>query len=321
MTDAAGLGVLLFHVYDEICFDEGALETLLSMIEKDTRIVGLNYYQDLCLQLHLHGVYTTPPLSVHWKSKVLECATFDVFHGWDNVPSVVCVLLTVPRDRLKVFDGTEELGSVALLCHLFTLVGYDNAFACEIHGRVERSPSARWDASVIRDDRGMKEASNLVVSFLAPSWLLTIPRTKVMFTINTTPRTAKAFSCKLGPFLEIFSAPLTDARHVCITKFRPGVFGDACTPHALSGAPLARRSSANAAAVTVQVDIAKKTIASMTQKIDLSAMGFSTPIARNLPIVAQQSSACTIELSIGDKCAYAGFPYVIEGREHKLHIA
>ena len=59
----------------------------------------------------------------------------------------------------------------------------------------------------------------------------------------------------------------------------------------------------------------------MTHKVDLAPLGFSSPIARELPIVARQRGACTIELSVGKERALASFPFPVDGREHKLRVA
>ncbi|KZT67466.1 hypothetical protein DAEQUDRAFT_694144 [Daedalea quercina L-15889] len=302
---------------------EAAIDTLLTLVEGDrTHLVGMNYYQEFCLQLHLHGVTTTRNLSPMWKNYVLDSATFEIFCGWDDVPSVVCVLLSVPQRCLKVFDGTERLGSIPLICHLFTSLGYDNAFACNIHaipGRVERSHTSASEAIVIRDERGVKDAPTLVMSFLAPAWLLTIPHTKVTFSISSTPLTAGEFMNKLGLHLEIFSAPLTDREHVCVTKTRPGVFANPQTSDVLPRVQCTGASPMNS--VTVQVDDPGRGVTTMTSKLDLSALGFSSPIPPSVPIASQQSGACTMEVVVGDQRGYAHYPYPIRGNDHRLRVA
>ncbi|KAH9928407.1 uncharacterized protein B0H18DRAFT_1118073 [Fomitopsis serialis] len=301
---------------------ETAFDVLHRLVQEDrTRLVNLNNYQDFCLQLHLHGVATTTPLSPMWRSVVAK-GDLEVFRGWDDIPPVVCVLLTVPQRRLKIFDDTKNLGSMPLLCHLLSSLDHDNVFACNMHampGRVERSPNSPSAAVVVPDERDVKDAPSLVLSFLVPAWLLTLPGTKVMFAFKATPPVTFCLQPKLGPFLEIFSAPLTDKTHVCVTKQRPGTFTDPRASEVLRQVPHARAPSVNR--VTIKMDDTFKCIAAMTLKLDLAAIGFSAPVAPSLPITAKQTAACTIEVAVGDQRGYAQFPFPVRGSEHRLRVA
>ncbi|KAH9831606.1 uncharacterized protein C8Q71DRAFT_881712 [Rhodofomes roseus] len=305
---------------------ETTLDVLFKLVEEDrTRIVGLNYYQEFCLQLHLHGVTTTKSLSPMWRStSSWPNGNFEVFRGWAHVPPVVCVLFTIPRDRLKVFSGTERLGSMVLLCHLLSSLGYDNAFSCNLQaipGRLERDPADPTSTIIVRDARGVDGATSFVVSFLAPSWLLTIPQTKVIFAIKSTPRVAVQFMRKLGLMLEIFSAQLTDKKHVCIVKERPGVFADPRASEVLPEATRARVPSVNKVSAQMDDTSGPRGIATLTLKLDLATMGFTSPLAPSLPITAEQAGACTMAVTIGEQRRHVQFPFPIEGSQHKLRVA
>ena len=211
-----------------------------------------------------------------------------------------------------------------LMCNLFT-PQHDNAFACNIQavaGHVEASesftpPSLR----IVCNERGVKDARFLVLSFLAPSWLLTLPRSYVRFAIKSTPLTSAHFMHKLGGFLELFSTPLTDTRHVRVTKHRPGLFRDPDASEVLPRVDYAARTLL-AGGVTVQLDkAAYKCVKTITAKLELSTMGFTSPVEPSVSITAQQTGACTMVVNVGDQRGALHFPYPVKGSEHKLRIA
>ncbi|TFY64352.1 hypothetical protein EVJ58_g2685 [Rhodofomes roseus] len=303
---------------------EAVFDVLFKLVEEDpSRLFADYYHEELCLQLHLHGVVTTKSLSPAWRSQLMPNANPRVFCGWADIPPVVCVLLTVPRESLtRAFDGTERLLSMALMCHLSSPGGRIDTFACDLHaipGRVEPTPGAPGAAAIVRDERGVEGAPSLVVSFLVPAWLLTIPQTQVLFAIRPTPVVAADLLDKLGPMLEIFSAHLTDKRHVCVARERPGVFADPRASDVLPAAPRSRALSSNR--VAVKMDGRSGRVGTMTFKLDLAAMGFSSPLEPSLPIAAEQTGACTMEVTVGDKRGYARYPFPIKGSEHRLRIA
>lgn len=300
-----------------------AVDVFFRLVEEDRgRLVSMNYYQELCLLLHVYGISTTSSLSSKWQYFVPNGNDFSIFRDWDDIPPVVCVVLSVPTRKLKVFDGTENLGSMPLICNLFT-GQHDNAFACNLHaiaGHVEASSSTPPEVVIVRNERGVKDARFLVVSFLAPSWLLTLPNSSVRFAIKSTPVTSAQFMYKLGGFLELFTAPLADTRHVRITKHRPGVFRDPNTSEVLPRVDYARTLPAGA--VTVRLDnVSYKSVKTITAKLDLSTIGFTSPIEPSVSISAQQTGACTMEVTVGDQRGLLHFPYPIKGSEHKLRIA
>ena len=301
-----------------------AVDAFLALVAEDRgRLVGMNYYQELCLLLHVYGISTTPSLSPRWRYFVPDSNDFSIFRGWDDIPPVVCVVLSVPTHKLKVFEGTEDLGSMPLMCNLFT-TQHDNAFACNIQavaGHVEAFESSTPPSlRIVCNERGVKDARFLVLSFLAPSWLLTLPRSSVRFAIKSTPLTTAHFMRKLGGFLELFSAPLTDTRHVRVTKHRPGLFRDPDASEVLPRVDYARTLPAGG--VTVQLDkAAYKCVKTITAKLELSTMGFTSPVEPSVSITAQQTGACTMEVTVGDQRGSLHFPYPIKGGEHKLRIA
>lgn len=328
--DRAGFAQLvrlaMSHIVPGVGGWEAAVDVFLKLVAADRkRLVGLNYYQELCLLLHVFGISTTPSLTPMWRCLVPDSNDFSVFRGWDDVPPVVCIVLSVPTHKLKVFDGTESRGSMPLICNLFTKGQHDNAFGCNLHaiaGHVEASSSTPPEVVIVRNERGVKDARFLVLSFLAPSWVLTLPKLEVRFAIKSTPTTSSRFMRRLGGFLELFSVPLTDTRHVRIVKHRPGVFRDTNVSEVLPRVECARTLITDESAVTVQLSNARyESVKTMTAKLDLSTIGFSSPVSPTVSISAQQTGACTMEVTVGDQRRLLRFPYPVNGGEHKLRVA
>lgn len=96
------------------------MKNLLDLIEQDSTIaLGMNYIQELYLQLNLLGVDSAPtfrqPLSLGGRGPVLKGLS-----AWQNIPAVSCVTLRVPRAKLGVFTTLPpvELGTPFVHCYL-----------------------------------------------------------------------------------------------------------------------------------------------------------------------------------------------------------
>ena len=210
---------------------ERTISSLLSHIETNlSHMLTMNYIQELYVWMHLLNVYSVRILKSPCSDDSLR--TGDL-RDWKNIPSVVCVTLKVPRERLKVITGRDvmEVGTPPLHC---AVQGYSdgrpwqNIFgAVQMgFGTLERhgTPfSASFRVCIIEDRSGWNGASPLFVSFYAPTWtLLQQPRTaSVCLGIQTTPQAIQSFLKKLGPQLAVYQTTLSDVEHVYISKNLP----------------------------------------------------------------------------------------------------
>ncbi|EPQ57665.1 hypothetical protein GLOTRDRAFT_128021 [Gloeophyllum trabeum ATCC 11539] len=174
---------LLKHVQRRIAYPdsdwEKAVDLFIIKIQRDaSRIVGMNFIQDLCLQLHMQGVYSTNMLKPDWADfPGVTPPPREIFRHWDLIPPVVYLTLTVPHRALRPFRGRTLMTSPRLQIHIDTGEGHQNAFA-SIHaapGRVDASV----DPPVLSEAAGdFRDAPSLVFSCWIPAWLLTFHRSK-----------------------------------------------------------------------------------------------------------------------------------------------
>jgi hypothetical protein len=297
---------------DEASWDS-ALGVFLKRVENDRgRLVGMNNMQDLLLQLHLYGIYTAPMLTPLWRDSV-EDASPAIFRGWSHVPPVVCVVFSVPRARIDPLVQ-DELGSFPLLCNLTTNQGHSNAFACTLQavsGKMVVASGCPAQVSIREDSRGVAHAEALVVSFLAPAAALTYSSMRIALAIQSTPATSFKFMAKLGLELVIFTTALNDQDHVHILPSRPGL-PDELLVHYPKGFSFED---------AVSPQLSNHTLSTMTKRVDLSKERLGEPIPASTAVVARQSSACCMELNVGEKRFYVSFPYPIKGKDHKLRVA
>ena len=219
---------------------ENMIESLISLIEEDSTIMlGGNWIQELYLQLHMTSVYTVPAIlpSSGLTRKVRSSKS--PLAGWEDVPSVVCVTLEIPRKDLSFFTNSpfEEVGSPLLQCRiesteLYSGNGWQNLFAdiSLAFGTIQTEDDRNTEKlklKVKEDSKGWGGTSPLIASFHVPSWILMQDPegTSVSLAILSTPQAAMMFAKKLGPQLHVSRAGLCDRKRVYITKHRPNQSG------------------------------------------------------------------------------------------------
>ncbi|KAF8593184.1 hypothetical protein BDV93DRAFT_393786, partial [Ceratobasidium sp. AG-I] len=185
-------------------------------------ILGMNHYQDLCLQLHLYGVHTVPSLSPNWRS-VRRYVQSDetIFAGWKDVPAVVCLVMAIPREKLNRLMP-EEAGSPRLQCNIWTGAAYHNVFSslCCIWGKlVSRADTS--DVTIEEDSSGVHGASDLVVSFWTSSYVLVAANSTVGLSLRLNPISLASFASALGPNLELFTVNLLAREYIHVLRDRP----------------------------------------------------------------------------------------------------
>ncbi|KAI9765704.1 MAG: hypothetical protein M1839_005399 [Geoglossum umbratile] len=141
--------------------------------------------------------------------------------------------------KLKVFTDLEprELGTPAVHCMLGSSratsgIGWQNLFAAVqlCFGDVKTSElrnSDNFEIAIAEDKNGWSGRSPLVVSFLAPTWVvLQEPHSAcVAFGIQATPMSTMAFAKTLNTEMKVYETILGDENNVHITKHRPNLSG------------------------------------------------------------------------------------------------
>lgn len=107
----------------------GMMRRLVEGIVSQSQLtIGANHLQDLCVNMHMHGLYSVdmfPPAAPH----VNRSLQYDDFRAWRDTPGVLSVTVRIPRAKLDVF--TKHESKVTPLVNGFLeskLAGWQNVF-------------------------------------------------------------------------------------------------------------------------------------------------------------------------------------------------
>ena len=296
------------------------------LVEDRKLLVGLNNYQDLCCQLHLLGVHSVGPLLPN--QVVIK---FDKSQGrfrrWTSVPSVVCVVLSVPRTKVKVLEDThvDHIGTPVIHCEVRG--AHSHGIFSSIHavfGTVT-STGTKEDPQIIlnADPLGWSGVSALTVSFWMPSWILmTEPQTtRIGLAVRSTPATF-CLVPKLGLELTLFSANLNDEEHVFLASERPRFSGE-LNNTAVAPAQTNRCTSTkyNFRPVAVNLDNSCQKVLTLTAHTDVVKAEAGTAWSSGAPVTVAQISPCTMRIVCGVFERVLAFPFPVDGSRSKLRIA
>ncbi|EGO18876.1 hypothetical protein SERLADRAFT_480553, partial [Serpula lacrymans var. lacrymans S7.9] len=228
----------------------------------------MNNYQELCLHLHVLGVYTPKWLGDEEVQRVREETNSETFRGWRNVTSAVCILLVVPRNRIAhVITELDKAGTPVLCCNIRG-TQTSNMFS-SIHAvfgtlRIFGSKQDKR-AVILPDSAGRSGSSPLIISFWAPSPPLMIEpsNTYIHLAVRSSPVTAQVLTPKLGMDLSIFNANLLDEQRVHVLAERPNLDGEL-----------------------------KKIVAAAPPKVDMGRTSIATSRLRCSDVIVSMDSTC-----------------------------
>ncbi|KAF9476993.1 hypothetical protein BDN70DRAFT_838420 [Pholiota conissans] len=199
---------------------------LMDLIDAErTLMMGFNNYQDVMCHLYLRNVHVPDVLASGYVETVRT--PLDRFRSWNAVPPIVCIVLKIPRQKLKFLEDMVSGKNI-----------YGPVFQCEIlcDGAHSIFSSIQLtfgttDVSIINgepqvtikeDQKGWSGNSFLIATFYLPSWLLTTTpnSTQVGLHIRSTPSSTQ-FLPILGKRLTVFLTALTDTAHVHVVRHRP----------------------------------------------------------------------------------------------------
>lgn len=320
---------LLFRtIQTRVCPHDGNWDQVvvrfLKLVESDTgRLSEYNNYQELCLQLYLQGVYSVPTPQPHTQITHHTSLRSKIFDHWPDVPPILCLVLTIPRERLKVlFDGPDRIGSPTLQCFLHVEGGQHNTYTAihAVWGKCVTSPKS--DKVIIQEDiEGMNGKSNLVVSFWAQTQILEFPGTKVAFSIKPTPQAVSKFMEKLGMNLALFDTNVTNKQHVQLLAYRPTLASEMSQIPRSSSIPRNDVSSNYACRAIVDKQRGSFYIKSLFVRVEIKNAVEQQSMGNGAAISATQIGPCTMQLSISQYRHSILFPYPINGNNYKLRIA
>ncbi|KAI9808763.1 MAG: hypothetical protein M1825_003915 [Sarcosagium campestre] len=312
------------------------METFLAKIDSDVgSFLGNNSQQELCMHLHLMGVWRSRALSgsprsvVHTADgKPVPRERGNVFLDRDQLPSVTNAVLVIPRENLRIFMEPNLQSPVAppglhiSLTQVHKGQKFENSFysiQCGF-GELMRSPNTPFSCSVQEeDDRGWLGSSDLIVHCQIPTFNLLIGPQEGMrlaLVVNSTESTVHLRQ-QLGLRMAIFEAGFTDDR-LLFVKEPPGL-----SSAMRSKFRLIRRSSppeGGSSRVSVPQTVLDLTSTSQAGDLTIRVPQFKgseqrNALERHVKIEVTQRSPCTAMLQIGHTPGQVlEYPYPIDGR-------
>ncbi|CAE6381532.1 unnamed protein product [Rhizoctonia solani] len=303
------------------------ISKFLQMARADQRrpAEGANY-RDTVLQLHLTGVMTFDELTPNWYDnpgyRPGPEKRSGVLAGWKEIPPVVCVVLTVPRQRLtEVFGGSiENVGTPYLVCCIqYRQVAHNISVLHAVWGQVIKSQDS--DRMVIEEDPiGKQGHSDLIVSFWAPARTVEELDTTVDLRLKPTMASVLTYYRKLPQLLEVFTAETTDKNHVIILPYRPTLSSEpALYPPEWKDPPDPDFSKYQCHAIVTENF--GQSVTSLLVRFTLQALDERLVLLQGASIGAKQTGPCTMELKIGSHTHSLFYCYPIQGRDPRIRIA
>jgi hypothetical protein len=282
----------------------------------------LNNYNDFCAHLHPHGVHTVP--AYHGIIPKIR-----IFSGWDTVPPLVRIILTVPREKLAVLENfVEQVGTPLLHCDI--LGSWTHNIFSSVHvafGSVVSMENTIPPSVLFREDpNGWKGDLSLVVSFVMPTRLLLayepLENLNVCFTVRSTPATTLLIP-KLGLRLNLFSARLLDESHVHVLPQQPLASGKSqiSSPFPLSPISGLLTQIGKSSVAAVELDQEYELVASLTCRVSVENQEVKVLFSGGATPQIVQVSPCVMRLSIGSHMQDLIYPFPVIGSQNRLRLA
>ncbi|KAI0804899.1 hypothetical protein GGR55DRAFT_690858 [Xylaria sp. FL0064] len=332
------------------CNWDAVMESTMDLIEgRSNAPMGMNYYQELNVYLHMLGVFSTDPMN-RW-SKRNEDPTLTPFlspvrpingkwgdlRDWKNIPPVVCITFKIPRKKLTVFTNMDlnKLGTPPVHCQLegsdqLGMNRWQNIFpACQlIFGDISTGGKLyddSYEISVQEDDAGWSGTSPLVASFFAPTFLLLQqPQgVQVVFGVHNSMATVAVFLHKLGPMLEVYKTTLDNSDAVYVTRFAPNQTGFPIVA-GFTQTPLSSGTVKTGAKPSLIAAVDPKTgaMTSVIGRLDMVSPDLKLALTSGCEVKKSIVSPCEVAISLGQSPPLGlCFPVFVKQSSQKLRIA
>ncbi|KAI0547822.1 hypothetical protein F4679DRAFT_597235 [Xylaria curta] len=331
------------------CNWDAAMEATMDLIEgRSNAPMGMNYYQELNVYLHMLGVFSTNVMK-GW-TKRNEDPTLTPFlspvrpvdgkwgdlRDWKNIPPVVCVTLRIPRNKLTVFTNMDlnKLGTPPVHCLLQgsggrRMSGWQNIFpACQLSfggvSTLGKPYDGSYEISVQEDDVGWSGTSPLIASFFAPTFpLLQQPGdVLVALGVHNSPATVACFLPKLGFTLNVYETTLNDSNAVHVTRFAPNQKGFPIVTGFTRTAPASGIGPGAESSLIATVDQITGAMTSLIGRLDIVSSDFKQALTSGCEVKKSIVSPCEVAISLGRNPPLGlCFPVFIKQSSQKLRIA
>jgi hypothetical protein len=302
---------------------EDFMHYLHDLIFHDRKLLlGSNNLQDLFCNLHLLDVLSFHPFTPEIYADVKD----GPLKRWENVPPVVCITLQVPRRSFDILEKyrANEIGTPILYCSLMgpahNYFQHYQSFWGKI--KAEYSKDSQEPKVTFKEDpEGFRGSSPAIFTFYAPSWILGIEEShwKATVAIRCDPLLALQLAVDLGPYLNLFSADITDRRYVHITSERPGNPGELQKLRNISfSRPMAQEVQPLCDPVKITLD---SRVTCLTGRANIQDMKVKASLANGATVSVSQISPRVVQVSIGSHSQNIVYPFSIDSTGSKTRIA
>ena len=306
------------------------IKFFIEFIESDTSMrAWLQHHQDLLCQLHLCNLFTVDTLLPTFVER-LRCPQ-DRFHGWKDVPPVVCVLLKVPRRNIDILENMDpkelQIFTPTLECQISAGPNFRSVHSSLqlVFGDilVERSGSKGESAVKILEDRkGWEGCSDLIVTFYMPSWiLLDREPSSVAVEFYFHECASDWLRAKLGPVLRIYSTTLLDTERLQLIRERPGNVGELDRLRAISSVPISKNKNATEVWTTVGFDKSAGKASTLTMRHDITAPNAQKSLSNSASVMIEPVSDSVLEMTFDGYKHVFIHPFPVRGSQSKTRIA
>ncbi|KAH7130048.1 hypothetical protein B0J11DRAFT_612756 [Dendryphion nanum] len=330
--------IFLYQVRRRAIVDwNNLMAATLGLIENDSTIMmGRNYIQELYLSLHLLGLYSVETLL---NPNVVLHQNQDGIRKWTDLPGVVCISVKVPRKALSALTGPKpmDIGTPIAQCVVqsssrFRGGRWQNIFSA-IHiafGKISTSGSRhsnQFTVQIEEDELRWKGTSPLIVSFNVPSWFLLLEpqNAAVVFGLQSTPFSAKAFIHSLGFELKIYETTLGNEEDVYVTSLPPHLTSMTsvhCSGNLKETLPELSNAESSSS-ITANVSQSEGRITSITNRADLISDRLKDILRGGCVVRTTQAASCDFTLTFGNTKASVPsiFPLPVDGSKIRTRIA
>ena len=301
------LALLIRYLMGRIATDwDQVLDKLFDSIASSATLlsVSMNHYQDLLCHLYMLGLHTedswTPGSPYMLKNK-----DNGRFSSWSEMPSVVSVVFSVPREKLKILDDKQSPINALIQCGIWgpTFANAFTHFQSAFGAVTTVGEGEATQIVVVPDPQGKQGSSDFVVAFWIPTWTLcNVPHeTQVTLEVVSTPMTMP-LAQKLGLTMRLYAVPLMDSQQVLISASAPRFSADA-VPATSARTPTRPHCSPAALTPTLDMDPTSLRLTSMKVHVDIVDPAVKALLAdRETSVVANPGyEPGSVILSIGGK--------------------
>ena len=292
----------------------------MDLIESNLRM-WLHHYQDLLCQLHLCSLFTVNSLRPTYVERLRSSQ--DRFHGWKEVPPVVCVVLKVPRRYIKILEDMDP-GTPSLECHTSGSTFFNIHSSLQfVFGDIERSASSGEPAvKILEDHKGWKGSSDLIVTFYMPSWiLLREPGVAIGLHFHCCASTMASLSAQLGMNLTIYSTTLTDTERVQLVCERPGNVGELDRLRSIASVPKSMSKKATEVRTVVAFDKSGKKASTLTMRHVITAPNAQKSLSNLALVTTKPVSDSALEVTFDGYRHLFINPFAVRGSQSKTRVA